>query len=316
MFSPSHLLAATGRQGTRAVAASVFLGLAVPPLASAAKPLLVPCVLALLVMSFMRTDVRQLGNVRNALLLAGALVWIMGILPAALGLIVSHVLPPSDNGVMLALVLQAAAPPIMSTPAFAVLLGIEASVSLGIMLLALCIVPFSAPLMVSSFTDGALSLDGLDLALRLGGVLAVSTAGGFGLRAILGTRRIAHYNDHLNGVNVLLLLVLAVAFMDGVTLRFLAEPMLVIGIAALAAGVSLLAFAATFLLFRRAGGGQDLMLGFAAGNRNLGLLVAATGGLLPDTTWLYVALAQFPIYLLPYLLRPLANRLLRVAPKA
>lgn len=311
MHSPFHLLAIIGRQGTRAVAGSIFLGLAVPQLASAAKPLLVPCVVVLLVLSFMRTDVRQLGNVRQALLLGGALVWIMGALPTALGLTVNHLLPPSDNGVMLALVLQGAAPPIMSTPAFAALLGIEPAVSLGIMLLALCVVPFTAPLMVSAFTDGALALDGVDLALRLGGLLAVSTGAGFGLRALLGTGRLSRWNDHLNGINVLVLLVLAVAFMDGVTHRFLADPALVLGIGALACGVTLIAFGATFLLFRRAGAGQDLMLAFAAGNRNLGLLVAATGGLLPDTTWLYVALAQFPIYLLPYLLRPLAARLLR-----
>lgn len=314
MHSFFDLLAAIGRQGTRAVAASIFLGLAVPPLASAAKPLLVPCVVVLLVLSFMRTDVRQLGNVRQAVLLGAALVWVMGVLPAVLGLVVNHVLPPSDNGVMLALVLQAAAPPIMSTPAFAALLCIEPAVSLGLMLLALCVTPFIAPLMVSAFTDGALALNGFDLALRLGILLSVTTGVGFGLRALLGTGRLARWNDHFNGINVLVLLVLAVAFMDGVTYRFLADPALVLTIALVAAGVTLVAFCATFLLFRRVGEGQDLMLAFAAGNRNLGLLVAATGGLLPDTTWLYVALAQFPIYLLPYLLRPLAARLLR--PKA
>jgi hypothetical protein len=35
--------------------------------------------------------------------------------------------------------------------------------------------------------------------------------------------------------------------------------------------------------------------------RNMGLMLAATGGLLPDVTWLYFALAQFPIYFSPYI---------------
>lgn len=306
----ANLLAAIGRQGTRAVAASIFLGLALPALASAAKPLLVPCVVILLVLSFMRTDVRQLGNVRQAMLLAGALVWVMGILPAALGLVVNHVLPPSDNGVMLALVLQAAAPPIMSTPAFAALLGIQPALSLGLMLLAVCVTPITAPVMVSLFTDGALSLDGVNLALRLGILLSATIGAGLGLRALLGTVRLARWNDHFNGINVLVLLVLAVAFMDGVTYRFMSDPALVLAIGLVAIGVTLVAFCITFLLFRKVGNGQELMLAFAAGNRNLGLLVAATGGLLPETTWLYVALAQFPIYLMPYLLRPIAARLL------
>ena len=39
--------------------------------------------------------------------------------------------------------------------------------------------------------------------------------------------------------------------------------------------------------------------------RNLGVMVAAAGGRVPELTWLYIAMAQFPIYLLPHLLKPL-----------
>jgi hypothetical protein len=39
-------------------------------------------------------------------------------------------------------------------------------------------------------------------------------------------------------------------------------------------------------------------------------MLAATGGALPDLTWLYFALSQFPIYLSPQLLQPLARRVL------
>jgi BASS family bile acid:Na+ symporter len=47
---------------------------------------------------------------------------------------------------------------------------------------------------------------------------------------------------------------------------------------------------------------------------NMGLMLAATGGVLPDVTWLYFALSQFPIYLSPLLLKSLVRRLLAVAP--
>lgn len=311
--SLSHLLAAIGKQGTKAVAASIFVGLALPGLASLAKPLLVPCVLCLLAMSFMRTDLRQVAGRRHAMLLATALVWIMGVLPAIFGFTVSRLLPPTDNGLMLALVMQAAAPPIMSTPAFAALLGIDAALSLAVMLLSLCVLPFTAPLFVSHFTDGALALDGMALAGRLALIVGGCAGVGLGLRGLCGPVRLARWNDRLNGVNALLLLVLAVAFMDGVTARLLADPWFVLSLAGLAGLVSICALAVTLFLFRRAEAGQDLMLAYAAGNRNFGLMVAAAGGLLPDTTWLYVALAQFPIYLLPYLMRPLAAHLLRRA---
>ncbi|MEW6121013.1 MAG: hypothetical protein AB1698_00225 [Pseudomonadota bacterium] len=309
----SHLLATIGRQGTKAVAASIFVGLALPPLAALAKPVLVPCILCLLGMSFMRTDLRRMSGGRHAFVLIAALVWIMGVLPLVFGFTVNRLLPPSDSGLRLALVMQAAAPPIMSTPAFAALLGIDAALSLAVMLLGLCILPLTAPLFVAYFTDGALALDGAALAGRLALILVGCAGGGIAMRALLGPVRLARWNDQLNGANALLLLVLAVAFMDGVTARFLVDPLLVLGLAGLAALVSGVALVATLLVFRKVEPGQDLMLAYAAGNRNFGLMVAAAGGLLPETTWLYVALAQFPIYLLPYLLRPLAARVLRGA---
>jgi BASS family bile acid:Na+ symporter len=43
--------------------------------------------------------------------------------------------------------------------------------------------------------------------------------------------------------------------------------------------------------------------------RNMGLMVAATDGVLPGTTWLYFALSQFPIYLSPQLLKPIVQKL-------
>jgi hypothetical protein len=41
--------------------------------------------------------------------------------------------------------------------------------------------------------------------------------------------------------------------------------------------------------------------------RNMGLMLAATQGILPAGTWLYFALCQFPIYTTPQLLRPIAR---------
>jgi BASS family bile acid:Na+ symporter len=66
---------------------------------------------------------------------------------------------------------------------------------------------------------------------------------------------------------------------------------------------------ATALVFARAGRQRALALALSAANRNMGLMLAATGGTLPPLTWLYMGLAQFPIYLMPQLLLPLARRL-------
>lgn len=291
------------------MAASVFVGLALPGLAALAKPLLLASILALLSLSFLRTDASSMrANHRGGVLVA-ALIWIMGILPVAFGYLVSRIYPPQDNGLMLALVMQAAAPPIMSTPAFAALLGIDAALSLAVMVLSMIVTPLTAPVVVGAFTDGALALDGTALAIRLALVLVGTGMVGFGLRWWLGPPRIARLRDTLDGLNVILLLILALGLMDGVTARFMADPWLVLGMAGLTFLISACAILSTLVLFRWAGRGQNLMLGFAAGHRNISLMIAATGAFLPETTWLYIAVAQFPIYLLPLLLRPLARRL-------
>jgi BASS family bile acid:Na+ symporter len=53
--------------------------------------------------------------------------------------------------------------------------------------------------------------------------------------------------------------------------------------------------------------GERLVVGYAAGHRNAGLMVAAMGGVLPDQTWLYFASVQAPIYLTPLLIGALAR---------
>jgi hypothetical protein len=48
-----------------------------------------------------------------------------------------------------------------------------------------------------------------------------------------------------------------------------------------------------------AGRERAFALGLMASQRNMGLMVAATGNALPELAWLYFALCQFPIYLSP-----------------
>lgn len=67
----------------------------------------------------------------------------------------------------------------------------------------------------------------------------------------------------------------------------------------------------TAFLFMSAGRERAPAIGFMASRRNLGLMIAATGGALPELTWLYFALSQFPIYLAPQLLQPLVRRMNR-----
>ena len=50
----------------------------------------------------------------------------------------------------------------------------------------------------------------------------------------------------------------------------------------------------TTLIFRRIGHERAFALGLMVSQRNMGLMLAATDGVLPGTTWLYFALSPIP----------------------
>jgi hypothetical protein len=85
--TPAAALAWIGRQGTRAVALSVFAGLALPWLAAAAKPAFTPSLFVLLCLAFQRVRMADLrGHVRRPGLVLAVLAWMMIATPLAAGL--------------------------------------------------------------------------------------------------------------------------------------------------------------------------------------------------------------------------------------
>ncbi len=117
---------------------------------------------------------------------------------------------------------------------------------------------------------------------------------------------VARYRDEIHGVNILLVFVGAV--MEHLAARCIDAPVAMLALAALAFAVSFTVLGLTMLAFTWAGRDRAFVLGLMASQRNMGVMIAATGGALPDLAWLYFALCQFPIYLSPYLLTPLARR--------
>lgn len=144
--------------------------------------------------------------------------------------------------------------------------------------------------------------------MRLLAIIAGCALGAAVIRRITGDTFIESQRERIDGLSMIAMSTFAIAAMDGVVDHFRADPLLVVGLTALAFAIALAMIALTALVFLRAGPARALAIGLIAGNRNIGLMLAATGFVIPDLAWLYFALAQFPIYLLPHLLKPLARR--------
>jgi BASS family bile acid:Na+ symporter len=308
---PLRGLAWLGDQGTRGVAAVVFIALAVPSLGAALRPYITEAILVLLCISFMRVDLAALyGHLRRPALLATATAWTTIGVPLIVGLIAHTTgLDSSAPGLFLALMLQGMASPMMAAPALAALMGLDATLVLVTLVSATAIVPFTASLFASLFLGGMLSISPLALGVKLLGILAVSLFAATAIRWGFGADAIRRHKRPIDGFNIVILLIFASAIMGDVASDFVAAPLFTIGIAALSFAIYFTLLAITTLLFRRIGYERALALGLMVSQRNLGLMLAATAGALPPTTWLYFALTQFPIHLAPYMLTPIARRL-------
>jgi bile acid:Na+ symporter, BASS family len=112
-------LAWIGRRGTEGFALSIFLGLALPQLATQARPLLPVTIFCFTTVVFMRADFGVIGKLfaRPAKLSIGVAWLILApalLIGGALALIGRENLDP---GLVLGLAILGAAPPIMSSPA-------------------------------------------------------------------------------------------------------------------------------------------------------------------------------------------------------
>ena len=309
---PAAVLSWLGRQGTRAVAALVIIGIALPSVGALLKPFVTEAVFVLLCIAFVRVDAAAFRTYlgRPAIVLA-ATAWTSLVIPALFGTTcLTFGLKDQSPELFLALMLQAIASPMMAAPALAALMGLDATLVLVTLVTSTALIPFTAPLFAHVFIGPVLTIAPLALGAKLFAILAGSALVGFTVRRIAGLAAIERQKERINGFNILVLFVFVAAVMESVAARFLAAPVITLGLAALAFVVFFAVLCLTALVFMFAGRERALALGFMASQRNMGLMLAATGGALPDLTWLYFALSQFPIYLSPQLLQPLARRIL------
>ena len=308
---PVRGLAWLGGQGTRAVAALVFIGIAVPPLGEALKPLVGEAIFLLLCISFMRVDINALReHLRRPGLVLAATAWTTLVVPALIGAI-SHAgaFDARAPDLFLALMLQAVASPMMAAPSLAALMGLDATLVLVTLVTSTALVPFTAPMFAAIFFGNALTLSPSALGLKLAAILAGSLIVAGTIRWLAGAAAINRHKLPIDGLNIVVLLVFVSAVMGNVAGSLFADPVRMLGLTALAFAVFFLLVGVTALVFRSVGRERALALGLMVSQRNMGLMVAATDGILPGTTWLYFALSQFPIYLSPQLLKPIVIRL-------
>lgn len=295
-----ELLAWVGRQRTRAIAALVVIGILIPPLGAVLKPYVTEAVIGLLCIAFLRIDISAFRSyMRRPHIVIAATVWTTFTIPVLFAISTKFLGVDSANPALYTgLILQAVASPMMAAPAFAALMGLDATLVLITLILGTALTPFSAPFFASLLSLD-LALSPTALGIKLSAILAGSAIVGLFLRKVVGSIKIARFRDEIDGINIIILLVFVSAVMGEVGIEFVRQPLLMLGLIALAFIVFALLLAITYVVFLATGAERAFAIAMMTSQRNMGLMLAGTGGVVPDLTWLYFAVAQFPIYLSP-----------------
>jgi len=302
------LLAFLGKHATRFIAAGIFLALALPDLAAVMRPWLAPAVWGLLFLAMLRTDwAAAREHLKRVPVVLVSVAWLLVLSPLVLWLLLKAV-GALGPGIASALILMAAAPPLMSTPALALIIGLDGAFALVLMIGATFLAPFILPVLTLGLLGLDLEISSPMLSLRLMGFIGSALLAVLLARRVLTPARLAAVAAPADGLVVVLMLVFAIAIMDGVTATLIAEPVHVINVLVIAFAAYALFQVITAMVFAWLERPAAFTVGFLSGNRNMGLLLAVLpAGLDPDIV-LYFALAQFPIYVFPLVLKPFYGR--------
>lgn len=289
------------------MAAGVLLGLAVPPLATLARPLLIPALLVPLALALVRLDWASAAAWRRRPAVVAALLAFVLVVSPILVWAITRALEPLGFPVPLAqaLVLMAASSPIVSNVAIAFVLGLDAPLAVVVVLLGTALVPFTLPLAAELLVGMSLQMPPGEFMLRLAGLVGGAFAFAAVVRKLVPKATLEAHRELVDGITVLNLLVFGLAIMDGVTAYAIERPGYVALAIAAAYAFNLLLQAVGAVAFRGLGRHRAVTVALLAGNCNMGLVLVALEGRASFEVTVFFALAQLPMYTLPALLKPL-----------
>lgn len=303
-------------RGPAMLVLALAAGLAVPDLARVLAAAVVPAAVVAQALSLVRiAPAELLGVGRRAPLMVVALAGVLCLAPAAVvGALALTGAGATDPA--LGLALYAMAPPLLSAPAFAVMLGLDVVLAAALALAGTLLAPLTVPLLAAWLLGVALALDPVDLALRLFGLVALIFGGALVLRRVLGPAGLARHAVAIDLVMIAALMTFACGAMDLVGAEIRRAPLHVLVHVAAATGINVAFQAVTIAVAWPLGPRTALTLALIAGNRNAILMVAAVGlATAPELTLFFVA-SQLPLFLMPAAAQPVFGWLRRRAGEA
>jgi BASS family bile acid:Na+ symporter len=299
----------SARRGSILLAVGIFGGIVSPGLARDFKFFVTPNVLILMTFVLLRVDIAgTLVHVRRPAraLIITLLQMVVAPVVAWVATIPLHL----DPGIAAGVVIFATGCAASSSAAFARMVSLDPELSLVVTLMSLALVPFTAPPI-------ALVVLGLDLSIGTGKlmvslliIVGLPLLLSVGLRRVIGPDRLREHGRAIDGFTVWMVVFYGFAVMDGLQARMAVDPGWVVQalIAGFVADYGL--NIATTLALSPWGIRPAATAGLMSGNRNMALYLAVLPATTDPRITLFFGLAQIPLFLSPFLLRPVYRRLL------
>ncbi|WP_428249970.1 hypothetical protein [Ferrovibrio sp.] len=305
-----------GRHATRFMFGGVLVGLALPWLADLVRPLFVPLLLIPLTLALMRLDWQAFKAYgRRPVLIVAILAFLLLLSPVLMLFALKPFgLPTALNA---AIVLMAAAPPIVSAAAISFILGLDAALAVIIIVLSTALVPLTLPPLAFILLGIQVEMSLPEFMARLALLVGSAFVAALVLRKVTSPAWRIEKARLLDGMSVLVLVLFAVAIMAGVTDKMLQSPgyVALTTVAAFIANLSLqaLGYGVGRLIFRL-GRPASATLALLTGNCNMGLVMVALADKAEFDMVVFFAMGQLPMYMLPGLLYPLYKKLAHSGP--
>ncbi len=302
------LLDFTGKHASNVLPVGIVLGLLLPPLATALRPLLVPALFIPLTLSLVRIETRQLHqHLKSWRLIAFLSLWILALRPVVVWLILNVLSLPEP--IAKATLFTAAAPPVTACAAIAIFLGIDAAIVVVLTIATMLLVPLSLPPVVYYLADLHIETEISLISLRLACFIFAAFIAAWVIKKWIGRERLQQNKSILDGVSVISIGIFIIGIMHGVTDIIVERPGYVLLILVVSSLLLLGLYLFTTLLFWRLGPSTALGIGLASGNGNMGLMYLILVDQASLDLLVFFAIGQIPMYFLPSLLGPLIHRL-------
>lgn len=305
-----RLLTVSASAGKALLAVAIVGGVMLPPAAHALRGIVPVAVVGPSTLVLLRVDVpATLAQLHRPGRLAAILAVQMVACPVLVWALVREL--PLDTSIADAVVIFATGVAIVSAPAYARLLGLDAEIALLGALAGTLLVPVTAPLIAWALTGVDLAISMKAFSIRLGMVVLMPLLLSLLIRHLAGAPRLEALGPVLDGLTVWLLVVLGFGVMDGVGAQLLAEPAWVIEATLVAcvatAGLNLV----TAIVLLPFGVRVAATAGMLSGFRSMVLYLAVLPAGADARVAVFFGLYQIPLYIGPLAMAPAYRWLLR-----